>query len=215
MGGGIGSYYNSALNLSNVTISGNTAITRGGGIENLNALTLVNSTISNNTAGSIGGGIYNWGPSRVINGTLVNNTDAVSNSDIYNVNSLITSALVYNSIIKSCSTGGSGTKPLIDNGGNLDGGTGCGFVNASSMSNATLDLGALANNGGPIPTMMPGANSDAIGFGLPDVCRSAPVNSRDQRGYVRPAASCTSGAVDPNGAANDSIFYDGFALGGW
>jgi hypothetical protein len=93
-------------------------------------------------------------------------------------------------------------------------GSGCGFTNASSKSNATLALDPLADNGGPTPTMMPGANSDAIGFGLPEACRSAPVDSRDQRGYVRPAVGCMSGAVDPNGAADDAIFFDGFGFGG-
>jgi hypothetical protein len=62
--------------------------------------------------------------------------------------------------------------------------------------------------------MMPGANSDAIGRGVPSACVSSPVNSRDQRGYVRSVVACTSGAVDPSDAANDSIFFDGFGFGG-
>ncbi len=150
----------------------------------------------------------------LIHGTLTGNTAIGANDDIYNVNSLITSALVANTIVQGCSVNGSNTKTLTDNGGNLDGGNGCGFTTASSKSNASLDLGALTDNGGPTLTMMPDANSDAIGFGVPDACRNAPVNSRDQRGYVRPAIGCTSGAVDPNGSANDSIFFDGFGFGG-
>jgi hypothetical protein len=51
-------------------------------------------------------------------------------------------------------------------------------------------LGALAENGGPTPTMLPPAGSPALGIGTD--CPST-----DQRGEPRPATGCASGAVEP------------------
>lgn len=100
---------------------------------------------------------------------------------------------------------------LVDGGGNLDGGNDCGLTNASSKSNAALDLGALADNGGPTPTMLPGAQSDAIGRGIPSACNDAPVNGKDQRGFIRSPIICTSGAVDPNATASISLNQHGLS----
>lgn len=213
-GNGGGAYNSSFIALADSIISNNSAAERGGGIDNSGELRLANSTISSNTANIAGSGVYNEGASTLVHGTLAGNVNTAvgMNDDIFRLPYSSTSA--GNTIIENCLAGGAGAKPLTDNGGNLDGGNGCGFTNSSSKSNATLDLGTLADNGGPTPTMMPGTNSDAIGFGLSEACRNAPVNGRDQRGYVRPAIGCTSGAVDPNGAANDSIFFDGFGFGG-
>lgn len=212
-GGGVAS--GGGLTLTNTTVSGNTTGSHGvgGGIAG-SSLTLVNSTVSGNTAGSHGGGIYTAG-STLIHGTIANNTAAGRSSDIYNHNlNHLSSISAVDTIIQNCEVDGIDTRALVDNGGNLDGGNGCGFTDASSKSNASLNLGALVANGGPTLTMMPGANSDALGSGLPYVCRSAPVNSRDQRGYVRPASGCSSGAVDPDALANESIFFGGFGFGG-
>ena len=210
----------SVLTIADSTVSGNTS-SNGGICNSYGTLTLINSTVANNaaTVGKSGGiytsvDFYNHSSTLTLtNSTLAGNTSSGVNNDIYNAEYSL--SLIINTVIQNCAVDGSNTIALIDGGGNLDGGNGCGLTKANSKQNATLDLGALADNGGPTLTMQPGANSDAIGFGLPDVCRNAPVNSRDQRGYVRPAVGCTSGAVDPNASANDSIFYDGFALGGW
>lgn len=213
-GGGIKNQF-SALELAYSTVSGNSAHGSGGAIENHGVLAMTNSTASENTAGGIGGGIYNSGTWIFTNSTIAANANSVilNNDDIYNAANRKWT-FTTNTIIQSCAVDEKNTQPLTDNGGNLDGGTGCGFTDPSSKSNATLDLGALADNGGPTLTMMPGANSDAIGRGAHSACVSSPVYSRDQRGYVRSAIACTSGAVDPNGAANDSIFFDGFGFGG-
>jgi hypothetical protein len=50
-------------------------------------------------------------------------------------------------------------------------------------------LGMLANNGGPVPTVLPAAGSAAVGRGS-----SCPAT--DARGKARSASSCTSGAVE-------------------
>jgi hypothetical protein len=49
-------------------------------------------------------------------------------------------------------------------------------------------LGALANNGGPTETMLPGSGSAAIGIA------TCPVGE-DQRGFSRPVSGCDSGAI--------------------
>lgn len=51
-------------------------------------------------------------------------------------------------------------------------------------------LGALGDNGGPTPTMMPPTGSVAIGLG-------ADCPATDQRGEARDTATCTAGAVEP------------------
>lgn len=214
-GGGGGTYNDGTLTLTDSTVSSNTA-SFGGGIFNNYAspLTLTNSTVTNNTANNgRGGGIYNQGPMTLIHGTFAGNTAVVA-GDMYNRNDFSVTASAANTIVQNCTVEGNSTKALTDNGGNLDGGNGCGFTNASSKSNAKLDLGALADNGGPTLTLLPGAGSDAIGHGVPSVCNDAPVNSRDQRGYTRSTSACTSGAVDPKGTANDSINLNQHGLSG-
>ena len=59
-GGGI--YNAGTVNVTDSTISGNTAINNGSGIyDNFGAVTVTDSTISGNSAGTDGGGIYNYG----------------------------------------------------------------------------------------------------------------------------------------------------------
>ncbi len=55
---------------------------------------------------------------------------------------------------------------------------------------ADADLGALGDNGGYTPTLMPPASSPALGLG--DNCPEY-----DQRGEPRPATGCAAGAVEP------------------
>ncbi|MDR2016362.1 MAG: hypothetical protein LBP90_01965 [Burkholderiales bacterium] len=201
-GGGILNHSNATLTLINSTVSGNTA-SWGGGIYNDfdTTLTLTNSTVSGNTATSAGGGILNIGAATLTNSTVFGNTDngayagcggLCNAADATNQST----ATLANTIVQSCYIESAAPPAtLTDNGGNLDGGTGCGFTGASK-GNANLNLGALANNGGATWTRMPGAGSDAIGYGVWDTCsNAATVNSKDQRGVTR-SPPCTSGAVE-------------------
>lgn len=58
------------------------------------------------------------------------------------------------------------------------------------QSFADADLEALADNGGPTPTLMPAAGSPALGIG-------SGCPPTDQRGEPRPATGCAAGAVEP------------------
>ena len=74
-GGGI--YNNGTTTITATTISGNTALSAGGGIsndDNDGILTIRNSTLSGNTTSGYGGGIGNGGILTVINSTLSGNT---------------------------------------------------------------------------------------------------------------------------------------------
>jgi hypothetical protein len=76
--------------------------------------------------------------------------------------------------------------------------------NHSAATSAEVNLGALADNGGPTPTRMPLAGSIAINQGRANYCTAT-----DQRHFVRTDAQCEIGAVEV-GAIMDIIFSDGF-----
>jgi hypothetical protein len=188
-GGGI--YNTGTLTLIGSTVSDNFATHDGGGIYNAGTLKLVNSTLANNRDNDIGGGIYNasTGTLELINVTVADNTGG---GNIHNAASQ-SNFQATNTIVQSCS-GTAGT----DNGGNLDGGTGCGFTSSSSVSGVPIGLGPLQDNGGPTLTMLPNPTSPAVGLGLIGTCAGSDVNGVDQRGAIRAVSpfACTSGAVE-------------------
>ncbi|MCB9009759.1 MAG: tandem-95 repeat protein [Ardenticatenaceae bacterium] len=199
-GGGIGNYSAGTATVINSTLSGNSAIIGGGGIENKGTLTVVNSTFSGNLAPS-GGGIDNY---TVL--TMTNSTFS-GNSAIGLINSFGTVHLAGNIF----AAGASGDNcvndgTLYDNGYNLSDDTTCTDDGTGSVSNATLNLGPLADNGGPTQTHLPGAGSDAIGA-IPNgttISNNGTIwtcdqSTTDQRGVARPINSgdaCTAGAVE-------------------
>ncbi len=75
------------------------------------------------------------------------------------------------------------------------------------LNESSLHLGALADNGGPTQTRLPGAGSTLIGFANATYCATF-----DQRGYVRPnSATCDTGAVQTT-AIDDVIFRNGLEI---
>jgi hypothetical protein len=153
------------------SISGASGNAGGGGIFNsaVGTTTLTNSTLSGNSASSLGGGAAGTG--------------------VLNAGAAVTSV---NTIIGD---GCSGT--MMDGGGNIDTGATCGFTNGvnGSQTNvvaAALNLGPLANYGGPTQTMLPGPGSVAIDA---IACTKAPAT--DQRDVTRPQGTlCDIGAVE-------------------
>jgi hypothetical protein len=73
--GGGGIYTYGTMNVTNTTLSGNSASSNGGGIANAGALTLTNSTLFGNLAGTSGGGIYTYA-----GGTVTAKNTIVANS---------------------------------------------------------------------------------------------------------------------------------------
>jgi hypothetical protein len=192
-GGGI--FNEGDLTLTNSTVSRNTAES-GGGIRNGGTLTLVNSTVSHNTAvsgdGIYGGagGIYNQGTVMLINSTVSDNVAEVGGG-IYNFGELtLTNTLVDNYY-------GCGGGTALSGGGNIESpGDTCGFDQPTDQVNVTaeqLNLGPLADNGGPTEThaLLPG--SVAIDAIPADACEV----DEDQRGVTRPQGpACDVGAFE-------------------
>ncbi|MGH7329284.1 MAG: choice-of-anchor Q domain-containing protein, partial [Polyangiaceae bacterium] len=161
-GGGLWAGHNITANLTNVTIADNTA-SGGGGIwfSDLTKGTFQNVTIAGNT----GDGLFNGDTNTVLQDSIIAN----------NVRGTL------DSTTNCASAHGS-------NGANLqfpnDGKTSC----TSDITFGDPTLGPLADNGGPVKTMLPASGSAAIGKGVS--CAAT-----DATGAIRPSA-CTLGAVE-------------------
>jgi hypothetical protein len=218
-GGGIRNV--GSLTVTNSTISGNTAQEGGGGgILNVGTLTVTSSTISNNTA-SFAGGILNVGTVTVTNSTISDNT-ALTGGGIWNLGDgtvMVTNSTISdntasdtgggisnsgtltakNSIVANSSSGGNclaaaGTFTAL--GVNLaDDGLCPGF---DEFSSAEINLGPLADNGGPTFThaLLPGSVAINAATDCTLVDGETPVTT-DQRGVTRPQGpACDAGAFE-------------------
>ncbi len=194
-GGGI---YNDrgAVTLTNSTVSGNTASGSAGGIYNGDTLTLTSSTVSGNTALESGGGIVNFGAVTLTNSTVSGNTAGLGGG-IYNDSDTLTLTLT-NSLVNGDCFGN-----IVSNGYNIESPANtCGFDQPTDQPNVTeeeLDLGPLADNGGPTMTHALGPGSVAIDQ-IPTVdCVDADDKplTEDQRGKTRPQGpTCDVGAFE-------------------
>jgi hypothetical protein len=188
-GGGIYSSHGSVM-VSNSTFAGNSDAFQGGAIYNdLSSMMVSNSTFAGNSASDVGGAIYNArGSMTVSNSTFADNSAGYAGS-IANVSSMTLS----NTIIAN-STGDCYGRISADS-HTLASDSSCG--GATVKSSAELNLGPLANNGGPTQTIALLPGSAAIDAGDDAVCAAAPVNHLDQRGVARPqGAHCDSGAFE-------------------
>ena len=207
MGGGIGgaiaSFWSAAgtsLTVRGSTIDGNSA-TKAGAIHAYNqAVVIENSTISGNTATDSGGAISfdsSWGGTTIRQSTIYGNQANIG-SGVYARNG--SSVTFFNSIVAGNSDPGGAND--IDRGGGSMSATGSLFselnttldINGTDVNNqfgASPMLGALADNGGTTPTLLPQATSPAI-----DAADCVGI-SPDQRGVARPqGARCDNGAVE-------------------
>ena len=190
----------SPTTIVNSTISGNRAQQGGGGVQSTSPVTFTNVTIADNTAGGNiegqdpGGGVYVGGSSENPDPVRFENTVLANNRSLTGAQN-------------NCGdeTGGSG---LTTGGGNVESGSSCNLNGTDDQSIARLELGPLANNGGPTPTHALGATSHAIDAALSTTCPST-----DQRGTQRPldgdeggTAECDAGAfeLDPDAPPSDT-----------
>jgi len=179
---GCGIINSGTADISNSTISGNSAGYHqgGGGILNTGNLTITNTTISTNNAGTWhGGGIGNSGTATIINSTITNNTGGYDGGGIWNGGSATASVTLKNTIVanqalKQDCTNASGTITALLNNLDSDGTCGAGIT-------ADPLLGLLQDNGGPTQTHALQAGSPAIDAGDP-----ASTLTTDQRGFPRP-----------------------------
>jgi hypothetical protein len=184
MGGAI---FNAAgsITITDSTLAGNAALGGagyvgagngsgyGGALFNLNGrLTITNSTLASNT----GGALYTLGMDGVLASAVAGQTATVG-----------TAAGAQATFINTIFANSSGGPDLVNNNSTVSGSNNLATqstnlpTGVSATTTAALDLGPLANNGGPTPTMALLPGSSAIDAGLDTT--QAPYNlTTDQRG---------------------------------
>ena len=164
---------NGTVNLTNCTLAANSAVGGNGGsgyggaIFSLNgSVTLTNDTISGNTAAQGGAGIFAYSGTASGAGSV-----PVGSTGIFNMTNTIVGPI--DDLAVSGSPSFSGSNNIVCN-------NAAGFPSAGISSTSNPLIGALASNGGPTQTMLPGSGSPAISAGT---TLGAP--STDQRGTPR------------------------------
>ncbi len=217
-GNGGGIFNGGTLTVKNSTVSGNTSSTGGGGIYSSDGiLTVQNSTISGNSAGQAGGGIMSFYDVSVsVENSTITGNSATNGAGVfdYDSNDYSNRFIVKNSIIALQSSGDDCSYlnlftaySITSQGYNIESSTSCHFISTGDQENVSsgnLNLGALADNGGPTQTRALGSGSVAIDQ-IPNGtngCVSG--TSVDQRGAVRAggtnrgASACDVGAYEYN-----------------
>ena len=176
-----------AFTLTQITVSGNA----GNGIDSLGTFTVTNSTVSGNS----GNGISNEGTLTLSNATVSGNSEhGISNNG---------TAALANSLVDGDCVGS-----VTSQGYNIESpGNACGFDQPTDQVNVTegqLNLGPLADNGGPTLTHKPGDGGLGTGSVAIDMipvvdcvdADGAPLLT-DQRGLPRPGGTmCDVGAFE-------------------
>jgi predicted outer membrane repeat protein len=191
-----------AVNLINVTISGNTATGYSGGIhynQGSGGLNLTNVTISGNTAKYNGAISTNSGNLNLLNSTIATNhfSSGGSNGGIGTYGTInFKNTILAGNDGTNCFIGSGGS--LVSQGYNLDSGSSCTLNSSGDLHNTDPVLGPLADNGGPTQThalllaSVLHARSPAIDTGTNSGCPAT-----DARGVARPQGThCDMGAYE-------------------
>jgi hypothetical protein len=211
------------VTVTNSTISLNTSLFSAGISATGGTATVANSTLFENNATALGGGIgiFNGGTVFVFNSTLSGNAAGSDGGGIYadGGNTLN----IANTIIANSTSGGdfagSGTvnvtSPATAAHNLVSQGT---FSWATTKTSLQINLGPLADNGGPTKTLALLAGSVAINAADASISNAAPVNGLDQRGVARSTSAPSIGAFEYINAANTPTFgtptatADGFTV---
>ena len=179
-GGGILNDSSAMLLLTGSTVSGNTAISLGGGIFNLGGMLVTNSTLAGNTADGQGGGINSVGVAAVSDSTISGNTGV----NVGGFMGIPGKTQLTNSIVAGNTSSAMSTDDCIN----------CGDVSSDIVDTVAhttangaykIALGTLALNPSTasVPVLVPGPDSVAICAGTASLL---PVGlSTDQRGFPR------------------------------
>jgi Bacterial Ig domain/Right handed beta helix region len=167
-GGGIKVINGGTLNVTNCTLTGNSTVVHGGAIaisDSSATATITNSTITGNSGGfsNTCGGVHNTGHCTLRNTIVAGN----SGTDIPNLSGIFTSD-GYNIIGELGTLSPANPQITATTGDQFD-------VNV-----ADIQLGALQNNGGLVPTCALGSTSIAIDKG------HSSGSTTDERGLPRP-----------------------------
>lgn len=193
-GGGLINF--GSATLTGNTFVGNTAPINGGAInvQPGGVLTAINNTLQGNTSGSLGGAVSSVGTVSAINNTFSGNTGssgaaiALGNTDITLYNNIFADQTANSSPGALNGTFATSSHNLFYNNtvaGVPDDVTGYGTSNFTATS--THPLGALGNNGGPTPTLLPVAGGAAVCAG--SIALLPGGITTDQRGFARTASS--------------------------
>jgi len=164
----------------------------GGGVRNAGTLTITNSSFFENSA-DYGGGVYNSGGTLTVTNSTFSGNSASYGGGILNYST----TTLKNTIVANSTGGGDCYGAITADAYNLDSDGSCG--GATQKTSLEINLGALADNGGPTQTfaLLPG--SAAIDAGDDTVCDDNPgPNNLDQRGVTRVGngAHCDIGAFE-------------------
>ena len=189
------------VTVTNSTVASNRSLFSAGISATGGTTTVANSTLFDNIALAVGGGIgiFNGGTVFVYNSTFSGNAANAGGGGIYADGG--TTLNISNTIIANSASGGdfagSGTvnvtSPSTAANNLVSQGT---FSWATTKTSSEINLGTLANNGGPTPTQALLANSVAINAGNAAISNGAPVSGLDQRGYTRSSSRPSIGAYE-------------------
>ncbi|MDZ7965362.1 MAG: DUF4347 domain-containing protein [Nostoc sp. DedSLP03] len=166
--------------LNNSTVSGNTAISDGGGIYNDNTLTLLNTTVTNNTADSNGdgGGVFNSAGTITVANTIIagnfdKSTSGNINPDVAGIftdsgNNLIGNNTGSTSFTTSTLVGTSAT-PIDPKLGSLQNNGGVTFTHALLAGSHAINAGNNTLVSGSLITDQRGAGFGRISGGVVDI----------------------------------------------
>jgi beta-glucanase (GH16 family) len=200
-GGGVYSFFNTATTIMRSTISGNLSNDVGGGLRLLGNAYIENSTISSNqSTGWYGGALFlTDGVMEMVNSTVVDNTSpsyapaavfvgtfTAGSATLNMVNSIVAQNVGLGCFLAPF---GAGAVAINSLGNNVFSDGTC-FPAGTDQIVGAVNIGALADNGGPTLThaLLPG--SPAI-----DAANTADCPPTDQRGVTRDAA-CDVGAFE-------------------
>jgi parallel beta-helix repeat protein len=181
--------YGTFHKVSNSTISGNTA-SQGGGIHGLNPVNISNSTITLNSASSLAGGVLANGNTKLFNSIVAGNS--AQNTATRDISGVFHSTSAYNlvgydsSLTNNINHGVNGNQVGGQNGG------------------PAIDpqLGNLANNGGSTPTHALDPTSPAIDLGDPGFVPGTWIYDQRGPGFAR--------VVDGDGNSNARVDIGAF-----
>jgi len=201
------------LQISGSTFSGNEAGLNGGGaIRNACALEVTNVTMTGNSTQGAGGAIAIYSSASLESSIAFATIDANSatlGAGIFNGGSVPAPLHVGRSIVSANGDSNCGGSMIVSDGYNLSDDDACAtsFTAPGDVLDANLPLQPLDDYGGPTPTQPPAEDNAAIDHVPASVC--APFV--DQRGAPRPfGAGCDAGAVEAGSPPGDTIFRDGF-----
>ena len=188
------------LTVTSSTFTGNNAM-YGGAVSNDGVLTLSNSTFSANSA-FYGGAIINWprASAEMVNSTLTENSASVIGGGVYNawLNGVGGTMILVNTLLAGNTDDATGTNgdcansggTFIVDGFNIDSDGSC--PDATTFTLAQINLGPLADNGGPTRTYALLEGSTAIDFADNSRCPAT-----DQRDVSRPQGrGCDVGSFE-------------------